>query len=434
MKRGVLIIILLFSSIVILRAQTNGRYVSVDTIQRARAGIDTVSVRDWYQLYAMYLDELEMQPVNDRRVEMITIDKKVLSALLRPFYKVSIDSVRNDTLIDADFSLRYRKMINPINNDTNYIPLPRAKKYIQSSKRLKIDTLKILDPIKQLDIVVPKYAEDPIWWHNRNNIGIDISEATFVNWHSGGNNSISGLLKLNLVRQYKKLHLLWNNEIFVRYGLNQQQDVGLRKTDDKLQYNSTFGYRRDTISNWFYSIKLNFNTQFTKGYSYPDTATPISRFMAPGYLFLGAGTHYEIKDRKFSVYLSPVTLKSTFVFDKDLSDDGAYGVEKGKNSRHEFGALVQSTWNIDLAKNVGLSHKISLYSDYLHDFGNIDVDWELQLHLSVNKYLKATLGGFLLYDDDIKFKKDTNNDGIIETFGPRTQFKQLLGIGVVFLF
>ena len=34
------------------------------------------------------------------------------------------------------------------------------------------------------------------------------------------------------------------------------------KTDDQIRLSSTFGYRRDTISNWYYSVKANFNTQF----------------------------------------------------------------------------------------------------------------------------------------------------------------------------
>jgi hypothetical protein len=228
--------------------------------------------------------------------------------------------------------------------------------------------------------------------------------------------------------------LLWNNEIFLRYGLNQQQDKGLRKTDDKFQVNSTFGYRKDTISNWFYSVKLNFNTQFTNGYSYPDTSTPISRFFAPAYLFLGAGTHYELKNQKFSLYLSPITLKSTFVNDKALSDEGAFGVEKGERSRHEFGTLIQTEWDKVMGKNVVMTNKLSLYSDYLNKFGNIDINWELHFNFAINKHFKANLGGYLLYDDDIKFKEDKDNDGVLETSGARVQLKQLLGIGVQFVF
>lgn len=353
-----------------------------------------------------------------------------MDSLLKPFYVIHLDTLTNT----YTYIPKYRMVINPLNLDTSYVSIPKESSYIITKKSLKIDTIKVLSPITPLTITTAKYADDPIWWNKKNSIGIDISEAAFVNWNAGGNNSISGLLKLNLIRTYKKLHLLWNNELFIRYGLNNQQDIGLRKTDDKLQYNSTFGYRRDTISNWFYSVKLNFSTQFTNGYSYPDTDSPISRFFSPAYLFLGAGTQYELKDRNFSIYISPITLKSTFVLDDNLSNDGAFGVKLGKNSRHEFGTLIQSTWDHELFKNVGMSNKLSLYSDYLNKYGNIDINWELHFNLTINKYLKASLGGFLIYDDDIKFKDDVDGDGTLETFGPRVQLKQLLGIGVLFIF
>ena len=369
-------------------------------------------------------------------MDSITLTRKdsirvKLDSLLLPFYDITYDSLSKEYAYEP----KYRMTIEPIKEDTVYIPIPKMNKnYLIGNKRLRIDPIKVLNPISKAKIKTKKFAEDPIWWNNKNSIGLDISEATFVNWNAGGNNSISGLVRLNLIRSYKKLHLLWNNELFVRYGLNQQQEQGLRKTDDKLQFNSTFGYRKDTISNWFYSVKLNFNTQFTNGYSYPDTDNPISRFFAPAYLFLGAGTHYELKERHFSIYISPITLKSTFVLDDDLSYDGAFGVEKGSRARHEFGTLIQSTWDKELFKNVGISNKISLYSDYLNRYGNIDINWELQFNLSINKHLKATLGGYLIYDDDIKFKEDIDNDGDLETLGARVQLKQLLGIGVLFIF
>ena len=78
--------------------------------------------------------------------------------------------------------------------------------------------------------------------------------------------------------------------------------------------------------------------------------------------------------------------------------------------------------------------RIDLYSDYLKDFGNIDMKWDLNFDFIINKYMKANLGAYLIYDNDIKFKEDTNGDGELETLGARLQLKQLLGIGVLFNF
>ncbi|MCF6349002.1 MAG: DUF3078 domain-containing protein [Flavobacteriaceae bacterium] len=398
--------------------------ISIDSIKIVKLN-DTLNV-------LMHLDSLGIFKATDTVKRLTKIDslKIRLDSLLRPFYAIRYDSTLNKDI----YIPRYRMTVNTPTKDTIYTPIPKVTDFISFKKELVIDTLKILNPIQIITIDTTKFAEYPIWWQNKNSIGLDISEAAFINWNAGGNNSISGLLNVSIIKTYKKLHLLWNNEIFARYGLNQQQEKGLRKTDDRLQVNSTFGYRKDTISNWFYSIKFNFNTQFTEGFRYPDTSTPISRFFAPAYLFLGIGSQYEIKQRRFSIYLSPITLKSTFVLDDVLSNEGAFGVIKGKKSRHEFGALVQSTWDTEIAKNMVMSNRLSLYSDYLNSFGNVDIDWELNLKLTINKHIKANIGTHILYDNDIKFKDDIDNDGTLETFGARVQLKQLLGIGVLFSF
>jgi hypothetical protein len=41
-------------------------------------------------------------------------------------------------------------------------------------------------------------------------------------------------------------------------------------------------------------------------------------------------------------------------------------------------------------------------------------------------------GGFMIYDDDIKAKKEI--DGQQVTVGPRLQLKQMLGVGMVYQF
>ena len=81
-----------------------------------------------------------------------------------------------------------------------------------------------------------------------------------------------------------------------------------------------------------------------------------------------------------------------------------------------------------------MKNDLSLYSDYLRKFGNIDITYDLTFNFIINKFMKANLSAHLIYDDDIKYKEDTNGDGELELFGPRLQLKQLLGIGVAFTF
>lgn len=283
-------------------------------------------------------------------------------------------------------------------------------------------------------------------WSEKNAIGVNLSEVAFVNWNAGGNNSVSALFYGNFERKFKKELLLWKTSATIRYGLNAQDGRKVRKTDDEISLNSTYGYRRDSTSNFRYTAKFNFKTQFANGYKYPQRDKSISSFMAPGYVFLGVGAEYSAPNEDLTLYLSPLTDKSTFVLDQRLANEGMFGVTpavrdsigniitKGENVRTEVGVLFTSSFSKEVFTNVNLDNQVSFYTDYLNKFGNIDVDWQLKLNLIVNEFVKANIGSHLIYDDDVKFKEDTNDDGTLETLGPKIQFKQLLGVGLMYEF
>lgn len=285
-----------------------------------------------------------------------------------------------------------------------------------------------------------------IYWTEKNTFGMNLSEVAFVNWNSGGNNSVSALFYAGFDRNFEKDLTLWRNSASMRYGINAQEGREIRKTEDELRLSSSFGFRKDSTSNWYYSGKFSFNTQFSNGYKYPDTEVPISKFMAPGYTFLGVGTEFSHPEEDLTVYLSPLTFKSTFVLDQKLANEGMFGVDpavtdelgniirEGEKMRTEFGFLVTSDFSKEVFENIDVNNQLSLYSDYLNKFGNIDVDWQLAVNMKVNDFVKANVGTHIRYDDDVKFKEDKNGDGKLETSGPRIQLKQMLGVGVVYEF
>lgn len=300
---------------------------------------------------------------------------------------------------------------------------------------------------------VPKLPSN---WTAKNKLGFDISEIAFVNWSAGGTSSISGLFKGEFGRNYIKGNHKWVNELIVKYGLNKQDGIELRKTDDAVQFNSTYGFRKDTASNWYYSSKLNFNTQFTNGYNYPNRDVAISKPFAPAYIFLGAGAENSNKKKDRVFYFSPITLKTTLVLDQYLANQGAFGVKKaiyetdpldpankilieeGQKVKAEFGILFTGYMKNEIYKNVFYENRLSLYTDYLNRFGNVDIDYDTKLDLVVNAYVKANIGVHLVYDDDIKTKKDvvdpTTGAKTQVNDGPRMQLRQVLGVGLVYAF
>lgn len=303
------------------------------------------------------------------------------------------------------------------------------------TKSPKQPTLKIIPPSRFFSLNQ---------WIKINNVGFDMNEISFSNWNAGGVSSVSGLIKGNFTRIHLFNKSKWYNELVIRYGINKQDGLTLRKSDDAIRFTSTFGYRKDTLSNWYHSVKFNFNTQFTNGYNYPDTKLPISRLFAPAYTFLGAGAEYFSKKRKLDFYISPLTLKNTLVLDKYLANQGAFGVTKatydlagnmiseGAKSKTGLGFLITNEYKKEIVKNINMDNRLSLYSDYLNNFGNIDVDWELQFNLVVNKYVRANVGTHVIYDDNIKITKEINGVQVIR--GAKVQLNQVLGIGLAYAF
>jgi hypothetical protein len=51
----------------------------------------------------------------------------------------------------------------------------------------------------------------------------------------------------------------------------------------------------------------------------------------------------------------------------------------------------------------------------------------------INDFNKANIASHQGYDDDAKIKKDINNYGVLETLGSWIQFKQLLGVRMVYV-
>jgi hypothetical protein len=283
-------------------------------------------------------------------------------------------------------------------------------------------------------------------WKNINKVRFLFTQNSFVNWSAGGNNSISGILKINLTKNYKNNHTTWFNELKTNYGLNKEENRELRKTEDLFEINSTFGYRQNLKSNWYYSAKFNFKTQFTNGYKYPNKEKPISKFFAPAYSFLGFGTEYSIKESNFKLYISPLTNKTTFVFNQTLANEGAFGVirakytpegeliSEGEKIKIEFGMLATGEWKSEVMKNIQMVNKLILYSDYLNNYGNVDIDWEINFDLTINKYVTANIGSHFIFDDDVRHKADVDNDGVLDILGPRLQVKQVLGVGFLYNF
>jgi len=264
-------------------------------------------------------------------------------------------------------------------------------------------------------------------WFIQGSTGINFTQAAFANWAAGGQNSIGLSALLNLKANYRKGKHAWANTIDLGYGfqiLGKLKEANYNKINDKIELTTAYGFQLSKNTKWFLTFLANFRSQFDKGYNYPNDSVVISKFMAPGYLIAGVGITYSPAPW-FYLYLSPASGRFTFVLDTALANQGAFGVDKGKKFRGEFGPYLRADLNKDLWKNINITSSLELFTDYLKDFGNIDVNWSLLITMKVNKWLAASIQTQLIYDNDVMIQSAPD-----EMPGPRTQFKEMIGIGL----
>ena len=121
---------------------------------------------------------------------------------------------------------------------------------MKSSSFLTLIILVLISDINYSQNTILTALPDTIsHWNKKNTLGFDITEIAFVNWNAGGTSSVSGLFKGNFSRTYSRDNYKFVNELSLRYGLNKQDGIEVRKADDAFLFNSTFGYRKDTLSN-----------------------------------------------------------------------------------------------------------------------------------------------------------------------------------------
>lgn len=276
------------------------------------------------------------------------------------------------------------------------------------------------------------WAQEETTWEKGGTVAVNLTQVSLTNWAAGGQNSISSNELISLFAHYKKGEGVWENFLEIGYGsIKQGDNDSWWKTDDKIDFTSKYG--RKAFDTWYYSGLLNLKSQMTAGYNYPDDSTKISDLFAPGYLLIAVGLDNK-PNENFTAFVSPLTGKITFVNDQDLADAGAFGVEPGENSLSEFGGYAQILYKKELMENVNLQTKLDLFSNYLDKPQNIDISWEVLVTMKVNEYISANISTHLLYDDDIDIAVDEDDDGIPDKYGPRTQFKEVLGLGFSYTF
>lgn len=271
---------------------------------------------------------------------------------------------------------------------------------------------------------IKKEADTSHWnWKRGGLMSFNLAQGSLSNWAAGGDNfslTVNGYF--NYFIFYRKARQSWDNNMDINLGYIQSTSLGSRKNDDRFDYLSKYGYKMDTLGKWYLSGLFNFRSQFFDGYTYTDNIGDFSSsFLSPAYVIVSAGFDYKPNER-MSVFLSPLTSRSTIIANDVLAQKGIYGVPIGKHGLAEFGAFVTINYSHTIAKNVTYKGRLDLFSNYANHPQNVDMFMTNLFSFKINKYFSATYSLDMIYDDDIRLFGSNHTS-------PGLQMKSLIGIG-----
>lgn len=266
----------------------------------------------------------------------------------------------------------------------------------------------------------------PQGWKKGGVIAVLFNQSAFnAEWQGGGTSNIAGSITTSYDLNYKRNAFSWDTKLIADFGLTKIKDQTFtRKTTDRLEINSTVGSQiKET--HWNYSAFINFRTQVGKGYEFFDREIrdeagelievvpdrrEVTRFFSPAYIQGGPGFLWKKSDN-YKINIAPASARVILVNGKftrvDLDEEGAleaytpyFGVDANETVRFELGAAVRAYAKFSLMENIVMENILSLYSDYIENPQNVDVDYTMNIALTVNKYVTANFAFQGIYDDN----------------------------------
>jgi len=283
---------------------------------------------------------------------------------------------------------------------------------------------------------IPTTKEDSAkTWIVGGGLGLDLGNILIINPKPGsGQNRIGIGGAIGFFANKKHDRMSWDNNVTLNMGLekvgsgnlpieNRDIKVPFRKTIDDLRLNSTVGFTIQESSKFSYAAVFSFRSQFTPAYlgltdgqvyiqsidvpgDYENML--VSKFLAPARMSFGLGVKYD-PDERLSVLFSPVTADLIYISDQEIANLGIHGTELKDGSTTEYeksrlgiGAKLGVNYTQSfLNDKLGWSSRLTLFSDYLHEPKNIDLDWTNELAVTILKNVQLAYASNLYYDDDI---------------------------------
>ncbi|OAV42653.1 DUF3078 domain-containing protein [Lewinella sp. 4G2] len=285
--------------------------------------------------------------------------------------------------------------------------------------------------------VLGQDEEPKLGWEKGAGLGLDLSQLLQINPKQGaGQNRLGFGGAFNGFANHRTETAAWETTLLWQFGLQRlgsgviaqgsESKIPFQKAIDELRINSKYGFQVKPGSKLFWTVNSSFLSQVTPTYQFPDTyagnfitdfidsgVTPLSKFLAPATFQLSVGIDYKPNDN-LSVFFSPLASKFIIVANDSIAARGVHGnqVEGVANEFGFFpeyekvdaqlGALAQVQYKYSFAGDKGsYISNLKLYTNYLRNPQNVDVDWANAIGYEIFKNFQVQLLLNVFYDDDV---------------------------------
>lgn len=304
-------------------------------------------------------------------------------------------------------------------------------------------------------------------WETGAGMGLDFAQLFQLNPRQGaGQNRIGLGGAINFFANYKKDRVAWDNLTNWQFGLQRlgsgviaqgtTEKIPFQKAIDELRLNSKVGYKTGENSKFFYAANLSFLSQLVPTYTDPslpgnfpseisDTSALLAKFFSPATITISAGIDFKPTDN-ISIYYSPVGGKFNIVANDEIAATGVHGNPVDKDPQGniidfdnvfaQLGSLIRLNYADKFMEDrLAFTSSAILYSNYLQNPENIDIDWTNELALTVIKNLQLSATLNIFYDDNVLVQiTDYDAPNGVRGLGKRVSLTQqlLLKYSVVF--
>jgi hypothetical protein len=260
-------------------------------------------------------------------------------------------------------------------------------------------------------------------WTNVGGIGGNFSWLNLINPRAGaGDNRIGFGGLLNYSANLVQGKIISNNKIGLQLDVIKNGGDPYAKATDVLAATSQFGYQIGKAGGKWYAAGLaDFQSQLLPTYGAnflsekqklggKDTILPLTgNLFSPATFKLAPGVIYK-HDAHLTVLFAPVALKAIIVSDKALAKTEKFfpqNTAKDRTTDVQVGAEIRADYvNKFFNDKLVYASTLDLYSNYLRNPQNIDLEWYHSLDVMVTKNVSLNFKSDWFYDDDIKVFTD----------------------------